>query len=198
MNPTVLEGGFRFPAQKLTDEVLKQRAPQRTVVVIGGTKGIGRGIAEAFGSFGATSVTVLGRTFDAKPGSNVKFVQADLTLMSTCKALAEANAKLLSEADEIVFTNGIFCAGTREETAENLEKDMAVSYLSRLVFMDKILEQTKAKANKPNVRVWVFGFPGMLKATDTNLLEDLNAEKGYEQMPQHMKTVFGEKLRVPH
>jgi hypothetical protein len=40
--------------------------------------------------------------------------------------------------DLVIFTTGIFAAPRRQETAEGIERDMAVSYLSRLVLVREI------------------------------------------------------------
>ena len=40
--------------------------------------------------------------------------------------------------DLFIFTTGIMAAPKRQETAEGIERDMAVSYLSRLVIVREI------------------------------------------------------------
>lgn len=40
--------------------------------------------------------------------------------------------------DLVIFTTGIFAARKRQETTEGIERDMAISYLSRLVIVREI------------------------------------------------------------
>jgi NAD(P)-dependent dehydrogenase (short-subunit alcohol dehydrogenase family) len=97
--------------------------------------------------------------------------------------------------DIVVFTNGIFAAPKRQETAEGIERDMAVSYLSRLVVLREIaprLGMARA-AGGVRPRVFIMGFPGTGQA---GTLTDLNAEKSYRAFPVHMNTVAGNEMLV--
>ena len=99
------------------------------VGVVGGTGGLGRSIGRALASRGA-AVTVVGQTFRDQ-GAGIDFLKADLSLMREAERVArELPAEQL---DLVVLTTGIFAAPARQETAEGIERDMAVSYLSRLV-----------------------------------------------------------------
>jgi hypothetical protein len=83
----------------------------------------------------------------------------------------------------------------REETAEGIERDMAVSYLSRLVIMHEI--GPRLGKNRPAApmkpRVFIMGFPGTGQA---GKLDDLNAEKSYGRWAAHMNTVAGNEMLV--
>ena len=143
------------------------------VAIVGGTAGIGRAISRLMASRGAT-VTVVGQTFRDADVPGINFIKADLSLMREAKRLGEfLPAETL---DMAIFTAGIFAAPKRQETAEGLERDMAVSYLSRLVILREIATrlgiQRPAGQTKP--RVFVMGFPGV---GQTGTLEDLNAGK---------------------
>jgi len=143
-------------------------------------------------SRGAT-VTVVGQTFRDADVPGINFIKADLSLMREAKRLGEfLPAETL---DMAIFTAGIFAAPKRQETAEGLERDMAVSYLSRLVILREIATrlgiQRPAGQTKP--RVFVMGFPGV---GQTGTLEDLNAEKSYGAMKVHMNTVAGNEMLV--
>ena len=86
-------------------------------------------------------------------------------------------------------------APTREETAEGIERDLAVSYLSRLALLRELAprlgRERPGSAAKP--RVFVMGFPGTGQA---GAPDDLNAERAYAPMAVHMNTVAGNEALV--
>jgi NAD(P)-dependent dehydrogenase (short-subunit alcohol dehydrogenase family) len=110
---------------------------------------------------------------------------------------AERVAKRLpaETLDLVVFTTGIFAAPKRQETAEGIERDMAVSYLSRLVILREIAPRlgTKRPEARMKPRVFVMGYPG---AGQAGTLGDLNAERSYSAMVVHMNTVAGNEMLV--
>jgi NAD(P)-dependent dehydrogenase (short-subunit alcohol dehydrogenase family) len=136
-----------------------------------------------------------GRRPDLSPSDvpGIEFIKADLSLMRE----AQRVAALLPAADLdlLVFTTGIMAGPRREETTEGIERDMAVSYLSRLVIVREIgprLGKTRPAAPmKP--RVFIMGFPGTGQA---GKLDDLNAEKSYGRWAVQMNTVAGNEMLV--
>jgi len=162
------------------------------VAVIGGTGGIGRAISRHLAAQGA-HVVVVGQTSRDAGTPRIEFFQADLSLMREARRVAqELPAERL---DLVVFTTGIFAAPQRQETAEGLERDMAVSYLSRLVILEGIAPrlgvQRESAAKKP--RVFVMGYPGSGQRGNSG---DLNAERSYKAMAVHMNTVAGNEMLV--
>ncbi|CEP64972.1 uncharacterized protein LALA0_S15e01530g [Lachancea lanzarotensis] len=155
------------------------------VAVIGGTGGIGQALSRFLDSKGA-EVFVVGQTYRESDTSNIKFIGANLELMSEAQRVAQ---ELLAQPlDLIIFSAGIVAAPTREETVEGLERDMAVSYLNRLVILRAILpklEKTETHILK-KPRVFIIGYPG------TGALgspDDLNSERHYGAVAAHMNTV---------
>ncbi len=163
------------------------------VSVIGGTGGIGRAIARYFASNGA-HVVVVGRTFRDQGTPGIDFKSADLSLLQEARRVGrELPAEKL---DLVVFTTGIMAAFKRQETPEGIERDMAVSYLSRLVILREIGSRLGTKREADAImrpRVFVMGFPGKGQAGSA---EDLNAEKSYSAMAAHMNTVAGNEVLV--
>jgi len=162
------------------------------VAVIGGTGGIGRALARHMAAQGA-KVTVVGQTFRDAGTPGIEFIKADLSLLREARRAA---AVLPAEGlDLVVFTTGIFAAPERQVTAEGIERDMAVSYLSRLVMLDGLAPrlggQRTGASSKP--RVFVMGYPGSGQA---GVLGDLNAEQSYKAMAVHMNTVAGNEMLV--
>ncbi len=162
------------------------------VAVVGGTGGLGRAFSRSLAARGA-HVIVVGQTFRDSGVRGIEFLKADLSLMREAKRVgAELPAETL---DLVIFTTGIFASPKRQETAEGIERDMAVSYLSRLVILREIAprlgKDRASKSTKP--RVFVMGYPGGGQA---GTLDDLNADKSYSAMPVHMNTVAGNEMLV--
>lgn len=162
------------------------------VAIVGGTGGLGRAVSRLMASRGA-SVIVVGQTFRDAGVPGIEFVKADLSLMREAKRVGET---LPAETlDIVIFTTGIFAGPKRETTADGIERDLAVSYLNRLVILNQItprLGNARTVARmKP--RVFVMGYPGGGQA---GTLDDLNAEKSYKAMPAHMNTVAGNEVLV--
>lgn len=155
------------------------------LAIIGGTNGLGQAIAQQALQVGAR-VTVVGRTFRGTATQGLRFIQADLSSMNESIRLAD---ELPAESiDALLFTNGIFAAKTREETAEGIERDMAVSYLSRFAILQQIAPRlgTARRDKTTTPRVFVMAAPGGGTLGDPT---DLNAERAYDGLKAHMNTV---------
>jgi NAD(P)-dependent dehydrogenase (short-subunit alcohol dehydrogenase family) len=162
------------------------------LAIVGGTGGIGRALSRFMAARGA-SVIVVGQTFRDADVRGLEFIKADLSLMREARRVGEV---LPAESlDLVIFTTGIFAAPTRQETAEGLERDMAISYLSRLVLLREIAPRLGKDRPAPRMkpRLFVMGYPGTGQA---GTLDDLNAEKSYSGMAVHMNTVAGNEMLV--
>jgi NAD(P)-dependent dehydrogenase (short-subunit alcohol dehydrogenase family) len=164
----------------------------RKAVVVGGTDGIGREFARQLAALGA-SVTVVGRTFRDEGMARIDFLKADLSLMTEGRRVARTLAA--EELDFVFLTTGIIAAPKREVTSEGLERDMAVSFLSRLAILRELAPRMAAapRQGHSRPRIYVMGFPGTNEKGD---LEDLNAERSYAPMRVHMSTVAGNEALV--
>jgi NAD(P)-dependent dehydrogenase (short-subunit alcohol dehydrogenase family) len=89
-----------------------------------GTGGIGRALSRFMASRGA-SVVVVGWTFRDSDVPGIEFIKADLSLMREAQRVAVLLPA--EDLDLFVFTTGIMAGPEREETAEGIERDMAVS-----------------------------------------------------------------------
>lgn len=167
----------------------------KKLAVVGGTDGLGRAIAQAAAARGA-QVTVSGRTNRDPPGNErIRFIQCDLSLMRNAVALA---AQLETDYDVLLLTAGILAAPKRQETREGLERDMAVSYLSRLALLNAYVPRlASAPAGSPPLRVFNMGFPG---AGQAGVLGDLNSDvaANYKALPVHMNTVAGNEALITY
>jgi NAD(P)-dependent dehydrogenase (short-subunit alcohol dehydrogenase family) len=156
----------------------------KKVAVVGGTGGLGRALAAGMAARGA-QVIVVGQTFRDAGTPNLSFVSADLASM---KEAARVGRSLPADLDAVLLTTGIMAAPAREVTAEGLERDMAVSYLSRLAILRELAPRLRA-----GTRVFVMGFPGTGQKGDA---DDQNAERHYEAFATHMNTVAGNEALV--
>ena len=164
----------------------------RRVVVSGGTDGLGRAIARLAASRGA-EVTVVGRTFRDEGVKGLQFVKADLSSMKEAQRVGREMA--VESTDVLLLTTGIIPAKQREVTSEGIERDMAVSYLSRLALLQGMAHRlgTARSAAAPVPRVFVMGAPGTGRLGN---LDDLTGERTYDWMALHMNTVAGNEALV--
>ncbi len=112
----------------------------RSVLVTGGTRGIGKGIAAAFAAEGA-SVAIAGRdravgeqaadqigAAAADAGGKVTFVPGDVTDPASCAEIVAAAIELGGGLDVLCCNAGIFpSASLREMTPDQLEEVLAVN-----------------------------------------------------------------------
>ena len=164
------------------------------IAIVGGTGGIGRALARFLASRGAR-VTVVGQTFRDEGVPGIDFLKADLSLMSEARRVArELPAE---ELDALILTTGIFASPVREATPEGIEKDLAVSFLSRVAVVRALADRlgTRRTAATRRPRIFIMGFPGTGEAGTP---DDLNSEKRYESMAAHMNTVAGNEAFVLH
>ncbi|CAH2351793.1 hypothetical protein CLIB1423_04S06084 [[Candida] railenensis] len=162
----------------------------KNVTIVGGTGGLGRALSQFLSSRGA-AVTVVGQTFRDSDKEGIEFVKSDLSSMKESLRIA----KLLpaEKTDILVFTTGIFAAGTREETKEGVERDLAVSYLNRFVMLRELLPRLKSQQFGVKPRIFNMGYPGDGQAGN---VEDFNSEGKYKAMGAHMTTVAANEALV--
>jgi NAD(P)-dependent dehydrogenase (short-subunit alcohol dehydrogenase family) len=162
----------------------------RKLAIVGGTDGLGRAIAQLAASRGA-QVTVVGRTFRDEGVAGVTFLRADLSSM---KEASRVGRELpVDGVDTYLFTTGIIAAPQRETTAEGLERDMAVSYLSRLAAVRELAPRLEALKPPKPVRIFIMGYPGGGQKGDAS---DINSERTYKAWAVHMNTVAGNEMLV--
>jgi len=164
----------------------------KRLAVVGGTNGLGRAIAQQALARGA-EVTVVGRTFRDDPASRLTFVAADLSSM---REAIRVGRELPAESfDLVLLTTGIIAAKTREETPEHVERDVAISYLSRLAILQGLSPRlgSARDTGAPRPRVFIMGSPGTGEIGNP---DDLNSETNYRTMVAHGNTLAGNEILV--
>ena len=143
----------------------------RAVVVTGGTRGIGRGIAAVFARSGAR-VLVTGRDRDGGekaageiPG-DVSFLQADVSLSEDCRRMAAAAQERLGGIDVLCANAGIF-PGTRLEelTEDDLDLVLGVNLKGTFFTVQACLPALKRSGHgrivlTSSITGPITGFPG--------------------------------------
>lgn len=161
-------------------------------VFVGGTSGIGQGLAEAFARWrnGNAHIIIVGRNEAAakeiieripKPTTTNswthEFVQCDATLMKNVHSASEQILTKHPKINYLVMSPGFFSSSGRDETSEGIDKKLAVHYYARWKFIDELLPALKkAKDDGEDVRVLSVLAAGYGRPIDP---DDLGLKKGY-------------------
>ena len=127
---------------------MNARLHDKTALVTGGTDGIGKEIARGLARQGFHLI-IVGRNGEkgaravqdlrlSTQNTNVDFLQADLGLMCEVKRLADEVGGRWPSLHYLVHNAGIVL-GRHELTAEGIESNFAINYLSRFVLTGQLL-----------------------------------------------------------
>ena len=123
--------------------------PYRPVAVfVGGTAGIGAGMAKAFAMHrnGDAHIVIVGRNRQAaeelissfpkqaEGGSQYEFVECDVTLMRNVRRTTTELVGRLPKVNFLVLSPGIMTTKGRDETDEGIDKKLALHYYARWRF----------------------------------------------------------------
>jgi NAD(P)-dependent dehydrogenase (short-subunit alcohol dehydrogenase family) len=159
---------------------------------VGGTSGIGQGIAEAFARHtkGNAHIVIIGRNRAAadaiiskfpKPttttGITHEFVQCDVAQMKNVEAVTKELLTRLPKINFLVMSPGFMTTKGRDETDEGIDKKLAVHYYSRWKFVNDLLPSlVKAKEAGEDAKVLSVLAAGKGGEID---LDDLGLKKTY-------------------
>jgi NAD(P)-dependent dehydrogenase (short-subunit alcohol dehydrogenase family) len=178
----------------------------KTALVTGGTEGIGKEIARGLAQVTAELI-IVGRDADkgaraereigaAAENCDVRFVQADLSLVREARRLGDDVAKRWPKIHYLVHSAG-FVRGRRALTAEGFESNFATNYLSRFVLTTRLLVSLQA-AGRPGESARVLlvahpGFNGTIHYDDVNLATGYSTIRAFKQF-HYANDVFAVEL----
>jgi len=139
-------------------------------VFTGGTSGIGKAMAEAFARYtkGRAHIIIIGRNraageaiiasfpkpTDTKDGWKHEFVSCDAALMSNIRSTCADLIDRLPRINYLVLAAGYASFTSTEETSEGLDRQLALRYYSRYVFISSLLPLLiKARESGQDARV---------------------------------------------
>ncbi|KAJ4475533.1 hypothetical protein J3R30DRAFT_3294682 [Lentinula aciculospora] len=167
----------------------KQYIP--TAIFVGGTSGIGEGMAEAYAKHtqGNAHIIIVGRNRAAaeriisrfpkptSPDAKHEFLQCDVTLMRNVRSASEEIRSKVSIIDILAMSQGFMTTSGRNETEEGIDRKLAVHYYSRWLFIKELmplLENAKERSGDAKViSVLAAGYGGPIN------IDDLGLEKTY-------------------
>lgn len=130
-------------------------------IFVGGTSGIGQGIAEAFARHtkGNAHLIIIGRNRAAADsiisqfptqasasgtsGVTHEFIQCDVTLMKNVHAVTRELLTRVLKVNFLVMTTGYVTTKGWEETEDGVDKKLAVHYYARWKFISDLLPALK-------------------------------------------------------
>ena len=173
-----LEGMAAKQAPMMSDAQIRYVVGGETCVVVGGTAGIGFGIANRLASHGA-DVIVMGRRSLPDKNSPLKHIACDLSSFEQQIAAADKIADPQS-LHLLIFTVGMWGEKQRQDNGDGVELQLAVSYLARRVMLDRLLERNL----NPKCRVFIVNKCG----ADASKIEvsDFNGERDYDWKQQRL------------
>jgi len=176
-------------------------------VFVGGTAGIGQGMAEAFGRLtnGNAHIVIVGRSQQAadeiiaripKPPTSSslttwthEFVKCDATLMKNVRKASEIILQRHGKINYLVQSQGIMTTDGRTETEEGIDKKFALHYYSRWKFIEELLPALR-RANEDGEDAKVLsvlgpGAGGALKEDDLGLVKSYSVSAVALQAPTY-------------
>lgn len=146
----------------------------RTAIVTGGSKGIGRGIAETFAAAGV-NVVITGRTeadldeavtaLGGHPGK-VSGVAADVSSQDDCRRVVETTVERHGGLDIVCANAGIFPSGRLEElSADDIEHVIGVNFKGTVFIVQAALSALEASGHgrvvvTSSITGPITGYPG--------------------------------------
>jgi 3-oxoacyl-[acyl-carrier protein] reductase len=146
----------------------------RAVVVTGGTRGIGKGIAGVFAGAGAR-VLIVGRDAEAAKaavaelsatGAEASYLLADVSRREDCQRIAEAAAERFGGIDVLCANAGIFpAAPLAEMTDENIDEVLGTNLRGTILSVQACLPALAASGHgrvilTSSITGPITGFPG--------------------------------------
>jgi NAD(P)-dependent dehydrogenase (short-subunit alcohol dehydrogenase family) len=183
-----------------------------TGVFVGGTSGIGQGLAEAFAqqTKGNANIIIVGRNKAAaeaviakfpKPSDPLarhEFVSCDASLMKNIRATSKELLTKNPTINYLVMSPGFLSTSGRNETVEGIDKKLAVHYYARFMFTNELLgglKEAKEKNEDAKVlSVFLAGKGGKLDLEDLGLKKNFSISRTRSQTPTYNDVIFDVSL----
>ncbi|MDH3248916.1 MAG: SDR family oxidoreductase [Acidimicrobiia bacterium] len=107
-----------------------------SILIAGGTGGLGRRLAEQLGRHGAR-ITIAARSIDPADHPEAATVAADLRLPSECERAVEAAVAAYGRLDAVINAAGVVAFGSLEETSVDTVEDLFMSNTFLPIFLTK-------------------------------------------------------------
>lgn len=117
---------------------------EKTFLIIGGTDGIGRALAQALAKQHKVLIVgrnqIKGQSFLDEFGKNAHFIQSDISLMENVQKVSDKVKQSVQDLDFIIHTADILRTA-RVNTAEGLETSIAINFYSRVLLNELLLQK---------------------------------------------------------
>jgi NAD(P)-dependent dehydrogenase (short-subunit alcohol dehydrogenase family) len=183
-----------------------------TGVFVGGTSGIGQGLAEAFAhqTKGNANIFLVGRNKAAAeaviakfpkpsdPSARHEFVSCDATLMKNIRTTSKELLTKSPTINYLVMSPGVLTMNGRTETVEGIDKKLAVHYYARFMFTSELLGALKGAKEKNEdakvLSVLAAGKGGKLDLDDLGLKKNFSLSRAGSQAPTYNDVIFDVSL----
>eukprot|EP00981_Chlorochromonas_danica_P001311 scaffold281_cov282-Ochromonas_danica.AAC.11 len=133
---------------EMAERTSKLIQPGRRAVIVGGTSGVGEGIARRLAK-AQVSITIVGRNtvrgqaivkeLGELGGSQHDFFRCDAFLMKNVSKVSQELRTKYGKVDYLVLTQGMATIQGRTETSEGLDQKLALHVYSRFLFIRELL-----------------------------------------------------------
>ncbi|KAL1754906.1 hypothetical protein FB107DRAFT_214659 [Schizophyllum commune] len=184
-------------AVRTANAAYKFTASPVNAVFVGGTSGIGHGMASALAraTKGNARIVIVGRnqaaakeliaSFPSPANTLSSFIPCDVTLMRNVHAAAKEIKLQLPTINYLVMSTGFFSLNGRTETDEGIDRKLAAHYYARWTFVNDLLPQVRAAAEKGEeakvMSVFSAGHGGPIDVDDLGLKRTYSLKNAADQ-----------------
>ncbi|KAJ6462427.1 hypothetical protein C8R45DRAFT_878596 [Mycena sanguinolenta] len=172
-------------------------------IFVGGTSGIGQGMAEAFARHtkGNAHIVLIGRNRAAAesiiqtfpkptvPGVTHEFVECDVTLMKNVHRVAGELRARIPKVNFLVLSPGVMTMNGRNETEEGIDRKLALHYYGRWTFIKDLLPAVeaahKAGEDAKAMSVMAAGYGGKIDLDDLGLKKSFSLPNAALAVPTY-------------
>ena len=201
-------------AARAANAAFKFTANPVNAVFVGGTSGIGHGMASALAraTKGNARIVIVGRnqaaakeliaSFPSPANTLSSFIPCDVTLMRNVHAAAKDIKLQLPTINYLVMSTGFFSLNGRTETDEGIDRKLAAHYYARWTFVNDLLPQVRAAAEKGEeakvMSVFSAGHGGPIDVDDLGLKHTYSLKNAADQGTTYNDLALEVRFTLPH